>query len=122
MATSAVDLIVPVGLLIWVLLNPLTIFFIFLWKGGSFHGLSFASILGFVLAALSFVIGVTPQPILWIFDNQTTTFTTVYMVPQAQSVDLYYGITIYQIFLIIVSSLRLMFESGLLGKEKGDTD
>ena len=122
MAASAVDLILPIGLLIWILLNPLALFFIFLWKGGNYHGLSFASILGFVLAGLSFAIGITPQPILWIYDNQTTIFTTVYMVPQAQSVDLYYGLVIYQSFLIIVSSLNLMFESGMLGKEKGDTD
>jgi hypothetical protein len=114
-ATSATDLIVPIGLLLWIFMTQFSVFFILLWRGGKLGRISWSSIFGLVTSVLSFVIGITPQPILWVYDNQTTTFITVYMVPQGQSVDLYYLFVIFQIFLVIVASIKLMLDTDLLG-------
>ena len=116
MATSATDLIVPVGVLLWLIINPLTLFFIFLWRGAD-GKIAYASILALVLSVLSFALGVTQQPILWIYDNQTTVFTSQYLVPQGQGVDLYGLLLIYHSFLIIVAVIKLMFSTHLLGQE-----
>lgn len=118
MPVSATDLIVPVGLLLWVVITQLAIFFVFLWKGGAVAikgvTLSLSSGLGLVMSVISLVLGVTPQPILWIYDNQTSTFISQYLVPQAQAVDFYYAFFVFEIFLLITSCLKLMFETGLL--------
>ena len=117
MATSATDLIVPVGLLLWIFTTQFSVFFILLWKGGKTGRISWASIFALVTSVMSFVIGITPQPILWIYDNQTTTFITAYMIPQGQSVDIYLLFVVFQIFLIMVASLKLMLDTDLLGGE-----
>ena len=115
MATSATDLIVPTGLLLWIFLTQFSVFFIFLWKGGSVGKIHWSSIFGVLTSVISFVIGITPQPILWIYDNQSTTFVYSYMVPQAQSVDIYYLFVVFELFLVIVSSLKIMLDTDLLG-------
>src|SRR5207249_2287510 len=110
MATSAVDLIIPVGLLLWIVITQLAIFFVFLWKGGSaIRGLSLSSGLGLVMSILSLVIGVTPEPILWVYDNQTTVFSSVYLVPQAKTAataDIYYGLVVMEAFLVITACMK----------------
>jgi hypothetical protein len=127
LAVSSTDLIVPIGLLLWVIITQLAIFFIFLWKGGTIGRgpnaiatLSLSSGLGLVLSVISLILGVTPQPIFWVYDNQTTTFINAYMVPQAQTVDFYYGFFVFEIFLLFTASLKLIFESGLLAPEGGE--
>ena len=118
MATSATDLILPVGLLLYTILNPLALFFIFLWRGATGkYKISFASILGLVLAVIIFALGITQQPIMWIYDNQTITYVNAYLVPQGQGVDLYGILLVYQSFLVIVAVLKLMLETDLLGGE-----
>ena len=113
MATSATDLIVPIGLLLWIIITQLAIFFIFLWKGGSTRissvTLSLSSGLGLVMSVISLILGVTPQPILWVYDNQTTIFISQYMIPQAQSVDFYYAFFVFEIFLVITACMKLIF-------------
>lgn len=93
-ATSATDLIIPIGTLLWIFLTQFSVFFILLWKGGKVGPISWSSIFGLVSSVLSFVFAVTPQPIEWIYDNQTVTYVFAYMVPQGQSVDEYYGLFI----------------------------
>lgn len=115
MATSATDLIVPVGLLLWILLTQLSVFFVFLWNGGKTGRISWSSIFGLICSVLSFAFAITPQPIFWVYDNQTTTFITSYMIPQAQAVDEYGALLVLQSFLIIVAVVKLMLNTDLLG-------
>ncbi len=115
MAASATDLIVPVGLLLWIFLTQFSVFFIFLWNGAKTGRISWSSIFGLICSVLSFAIGITPQPIFWVFDNQTTIFTTSYMIPQAQAVDEYLGLLVFQSFLVIVAVVKLMLDTDLLG-------
>lgn len=116
-ATSSTDLIIPIGILLWIFLTQFSVFFILLWKGGSFHRISWSSIFGLVTSVGSLVFGVTQQPILWVYDNQTTTFVNAYMVPQTSlvGVDLYLWLWVFEIFLVIVACLKLMLDTDLLG-------
>ena len=115
MAASATDLIVPVGLLLWIFLTQFSVFFIFLWNGAKTGRINWSSIFGLICCVLSFAIGITPQPIFWVFDNQTAIFTTSYMIPQAQAVDEYLGLVVFQSFLVIVAVVKLMLDTDLLG-------
>lgn len=115
MATSSTDLIIPIGTLLWILLSQFTVFFVLLWKGGRTGRISWASIFGLVSAVLSFVFAFTPQPIEWIYDNQTVTYIYSYMIPQGQAVDEYLALTVWEVFLLIVALLKLMLDTDLLG-------
>jgi len=115
-ATSATDLILPVGLLLWIFMTQFSVFFILLWKGGRIRDrISFASIFGLITAVLSFVLGIAPQPNEWIYDNQTVTYVYSYMVQQGQGVDVYLGFLVMEFFLLVAASLKLMLETDLLG-------
>lgn len=114
-ATSSTDLIIPIGTLLWIFLTQFSVFFIFLWKGGKIWRISWSSIFGLVTAVLSFAFAITQQPIIWIYDNQTVTYITAYMVPQGQAVDEYGGLLIMQSFLIIVSIFKMMLDTDFLG-------
>lgn len=115
MATSATDLIIPIGTLLWIFVTQFSVFFILLWKGGSYRRISWSSIFGLITAVLSFALGITPQPIEWVYDNQTVTYVYAYMVQQGQSVDFYLGFVVLEFFLIVVAALKLMLDTDLLG-------
>lgn len=116
MATSATDLILPTGLLLWILVTQFSVFFILLWKGGRVRDrISLASIFGLITAVLSFALGIAPQPNEWVYDNQTVTYVYTYMVQQGQGVDFYLGFLVLEFFLVVAASLKLMLETDLLG-------
>jgi len=115
-ATSSTDLIIPTGLLLWVIVTQFSIFFILLWKGGLVRDrVSFSSIFGLVTAVLSFALGISPQPNEWVYDNQTVTYVYSYMVQQGQGVDLYLGFLVFEFSLLVFAVLKLMLETDLLG-------
>jgi hypothetical protein len=116
MATSATDLILPVGLLLWIFMTQFSVFFILLWKGGRIKDrISFSSIFGLITSVLSFALGIAPQPNEWVYDNQTVTYVYTYMVQQGQGLDFYLGFLVLEFFLVIASALKLMLETDLLG-------
>lgn len=116
MPSSSTDLIIPTGLLLWIVVTQFSIFFILLWRGGQVRGrISFSSIFGLITAVLSFVLGIAPQPNEWIYDNQTVTYVYSYMVQQGQGLDLYLGFLVLEFSLVIFAVLKLMLETDFLG-------